>query len=450
MSSTANVLAVCLVFTASQGCLSPRNNGACSGDGCEQMPTFQGVLKPPADDDTSAAAMSAAGGVPVDPSSTSVSVMPSPVEQPPAAALDPLLEPPLTESELSELSDVDGLVVAEPWNGARSTLVTESKVMRSYLDWKRRFYRPCSDGSFYVLKTDVNLGDQVVSEGIGYGMLITVAVGDRSAFEGLWKHYRDRRNGNGLMNWRYDPCGGETGGNGASDADLDAAMGLVLADSRWGGYDEDARALIASIGTHETQTCNDGRTILKPGDAWGGCDDIVNPSYFSPGYYRRFADVESERAEFWNRFTQDTYSLLQSYQSQLNGLIPDWARADGSLVTDGRQVFGYEAVRGPWRVAIDYAWSGNDEARAFLVAMSENVDGRGGLATLADTDEFADKRNSAFLGTLSLPGIVGTQDKLDGYVRDWETYEKDDVWYYQATLRLLALLVAGGFFPVEY
>jgi endo-1,4-beta-D-glucanase Y len=363
---------------------------------------------------------------------------------------NPLLEPPLSAAERAELTGVEGLVKPQTWNALRATIVNEDKVLRAYINWKKEFYDTCDDGSSVILKTDINGSVAVVSESIAYGMLITIAVGDRPAFDGLWKHYKDRRNGNGVMNWRYDVCGGRTGDNGASDADYDAAMGLVLADSRWGGYNEDARAMIASVGLNETQICGDGRIVMKPGDTWGGCGDVLNPSYFSPGYYRRFANIQTERADFWNQFANDTYALFDQYQSQLDGLIPDWAGSDGNLFRDGREQFGYEAVRGPWRVAVDYAWSGNPDARAFLEAMAGNVDRAGGLADLADTESFADKRNSAFLGTLSLPGIVTNQQKLDSYVSDWETYEKDDVWYYQATLRLLALLVAGGFFPAEY
>jgi len=92
--------------------------------------------------------------------------------------------------------------------------------------------------------------------------------GQREVFDGLWKYYREHRNGNGVMNWRQSVCGGQTGGNGASDADLDSALGLVLADSRWGGYTDDAKNLIGAIGTNETQQCDNGQTILKPGGAF--------------------------------------------------------------------------------------------------------------------------------------------------------------------------------------
>jgi endo-1,4-beta-D-glucanase Y len=330
-------------------------------------------------------------------------------------------------------------------------LITETRVSRAYLNWKERFFKSCDDGSVYVLKNDYRGTEEVASEGIAYGMLLSVAIGDKPVFDGLWDYYQGRRNGNGVMNWLHAPCGGEIGGNGASDADLDAAMALLLADSRYGGYGEDARALIAAVGTHETQICGDGRIVLKPGDAWGGCDGTVNPSYFSPGYYRRFALVQTERADFWNQFTADTYAMLSRMQDQKAGLLPDWGFGNGDSEGGDRGIYGYEAVRAPWRILIDLAWSGAPEPRQFLARMSQTVDGRGGIAAMADDESFADKRNSAFLGSLSLSGSAISNAKLDSYVLEWETYETlDDQWYYQATLRVLFLMAAGGFFPVEY
>jgi len=70
---------------------------------------------------------------------------------------------------------------------------------------------------------------------------------------------------------------------------------------------------------------------------------------------------------------------------------------------------------------------------------------------MADADDFSDKRNSAFLGSLSLSGSAVDAQKLDTYVREWQAYDGlDDQWYYQATLRVLFLMAAGGFFPSSY
>jgi hypothetical protein len=100
---------------------------------------------------------------------------------------------------------------------------------------------------------------------------------------------------------------------------------------------------------------------------------------------------------------------------------------------------------------MDLGWSGSDQARSVLARISQTVDSRGGIAAMADDQSFQSKRNSAFLGSLSLSGAGVDQAKLDGYVAEWLAYEKlDDQWYYQATLRALFLMTVGGFFPASY
>jgi endo-1,4-beta-D-glucanase Y len=422
------------------GCLSPRAEGGSS----TETPPFVPPLAAPAPVPVSPP-VPVTGGGEMGPPVTSLET-PAPVADEP-----PRVEAPLSPAEQAELDGFDGLVLATDWKAPASPTVTETTVARAYLDWKARFFKSCADGSVYVLKDDYTGSEQVASEGIAYGMLLSIGIGDRTTFDGLWSYYRDHRNGNGLMNWRYDPCGGQTGDNGASDADLDAAMALVLADGRWGGYNGDAQALVTAIADHETQTCDDGDIVLKPGDAWGGCDGTVNPSYFSPAYYRRFALFQPDRADFWNQFTTDTYEMLRGMQDQVGGLLPDWGFGDGRAEGNERGQYGYEAVRAPWRIALDLAWSGSDEPRAVLARMSETIDARGGLTAMADDESFEDKRNSAFLGSLSLSGVAVSQEKFDGYVAEWKAYpELDDQWYYQASLRVLFLMVAGGYFPVTY
>jgi len=410
-----------------------------------------GSANPPASNPAPAQPSSAVGSPssmserPLSNVDTSALDMPKPADGPPVVA-------PLSAEEQAALAKFDGLVRAPDWKAPVASLISETLVQRAYLDWKSRFYKSCDNGTVYVLKDDYTGSKEVVSEGIGYGMLLSVAIGDREVFDGLWKYYGEHRNGNGVMNWRQAVCGGQTGGNGASDADLDSALGLLLADSRWGGYTDDARSLIAAIGTNETQQCDNGQTILKPGDQFGGCGNgTVNPSYFSPGHYRLFARLQTDRADFWNKLAGDTYTMLRGMQQAKDGLIPDWGFGDGRSESGDRGQFGYEAVRNPWRVSLDYAWSGNADAKGFLQRMSQTVDARGGIKAMADADDFEDKRNSAFLGSLSLSGTAVDAAKLDGYVREWLAYDSlDDRWYYQATLRVLFLMAGGGFFPASY
>jgi len=141
------------------------------------------------------------------------------LQMPKTEEMRPAVEAPLTPEEQAALAKFEGLRKAQPWNAPVAAQITETTVGRAYLDWKSRFYKSCSDGTVYVLKDDYTGSTEVVSEGIGYGMLLSVAIGDREVFDGLWKYYREHRNGNGVMNWRQSVCGGQTGGNGASDAE---------------------------------------------------------------------------------------------------------------------------------------------------------------------------------------------------------------------------------------
>ena len=90
---------------------------------------------------------------------------------------------------------------------------------------------------------------------------------------------------------------------------------------------------------------------------------LVNPSYFSPGTYRLLEQVAPDPR--WKRLRADTYELLDRLCRGLGGqagvgLIPDWCRVDAGGRAEpapGRDTdFGWEAVRLPWRVALDALW----------------------------------------------------------------------------------------------
>jgi endo-1,4-beta-D-glucanase Y len=273
-------------------------------------------------------------------------------------------------------------------------------------------------------------------------MLLAVNNDDRTLFDGLWKYYTDHVDPNGLMNWATGVCDppGNNNANAATDGDLDAAMALVAADARWGGYKSQAADLIGKIKQHETDSCM-GLNVLRPGDQFGGCSDQynmgkVNPSYFSPGYYRVFATVDTADKDFWIKLADDSYTLLGTYQGKMNGLVPDWANVDGTVQGN----YSYDACRTPWRVAVDYLWFCTPAAQTFLEKVSAYVDAQGGVASVPFD------KNSAFLGSFALSGMAVSQAKLDAYVGSWLSAKKDDTPYFQGTLRVLYLDTAAGAF----
>ena len=322
-----------------------------------------------------------------------------------------------------------------------------ARLAAEYQSWKTTYVRECTATSSAEVLMD---SGTVVSEGIGYGMLLSVANDDRALFDKLWKFYSDHVDVRGLMNWRVAPCDpvADNRANSATDGDLDAAMALVQANLRWGGsYAATAADLIGKIKQFETDSCN-GLNALRPGDRFGGCSDTnpgnagkVNPSYFAPGYYRVFATIDTANAAFWTKLAADSYTLLAQYQAAnqatMGGLVSEWGFVDGR--TDGSP-YGYNACRTPWRIATDYFWYCTPEARTFLENVSTYVDGHGGVSGVPFD------KNSAFLGAFALSAMPFGQGKLDGYVNSWLTTPMDDTPYFQATLRRLYLQLAAGQF----
>jgi endo-1,4-beta-D-glucanase Y len=307
-----------------------------------------------------------------------------------------------------------------------------------YTAWKTAYAVSCPNGSAAVVD-----GDAVLSQGIGYGMLLAAAMADQTLFDGLWKYYEDHLDGDGLMNLSTAQCEdpGDNNSGAATDADLDAAMALVQAAARWpsAGYLSQAQAQTGKIANLETDMCS-GRRVLRPGDTFGGCSDPtdprINPSYFAPGYYKVFSHYFTDQAATWTALADGSYQLYAIYQARMANLVPDWSGPDGS---DNGSSYSFEACRTPWRVAVDYGWSGDTRAKTFMENICTWVDAHGGLP------QAAQQQNSAFVGAFALAGAYD-QGKFDGYMASWLGAKLNDTPYFQGTLRVLYLLVAAGKF----
>jgi endo-1,4-beta-D-glucanase Y len=294
-------------------------------------------------------------------------------------------------------------------------------------------------------------GEESVSEGIGYGMLLTVAHGDRTEFDGLWSYYQDHSSG-GVMGWKASGCGSNTiDSNSASDADLDAAMALIQASCKWGGtYLAAAQTLIAAIKSNET--IEGGENFLKP--AKTGLDSCQNVSYASPGYYRAFAKKKPDQAAFWNKLASDSYTQLSRSANGATGLVPNWSNMQGGAGCAGKPSgdrYGYDAARTPWRVATDYVWNGTPAAKEWLGKLVTWVDGpAGGISTIGDLYQLngtkeGKNHNSTFTGAFALAGMSQSQAKADVYGTAFKSIS--DGAYFEESLRAVYMLLASGLFP---
>jgi endo-1,4-beta-D-glucanase Y len=293
---------------------------------------------------------------------------------------------------------------------------------------------------------------------------LAVRLDDRAVFVGLWAYYVANMNSQGVMDWQRGGCEGsqpsENSNNGATDAELDAAMALLMANCRWSdaSYLSDGQDLIGAIRQYETSTSG-GLNLLNPGSVFGGAD-CQNASYYAPAYYRVFAELETDQNErdFWLKLADDSYLLLDRMSHSTTGLVPNWADADGNTSPEGpsgcawydeAHIYGADAARTPWRIAVDYLWWGTPEAKAWLDPVTEwvlSID----LATAGrkyelDGTPWGEIDHSIItIGAWANAAMANDQATADAFTA--EAVAVDDHGYFRDSLKVLYLLVSAGMF----
>lgn len=256
--------------------------------------------------------------------------------------------------------------------------------------WQRYVKTNLEPGGGRVLDHQQN--DLTTSEGQSYALLRAVWQDDRPTFDRVWAFTRDSlaRPKDHLFAWKFGqrPDGtygvltDQGGQNTASDADTDIGLALVMAYGRWqqSSYLQQAKPIISDIWAQEVVQVA-GRPVLVSNDLEKTSPQvIVNPSYLAPYAYRVFARVDT--GHDWAALVTSSYDLIdRSLDAPLDrgssaGLAPNWVRLDratgaftslpGGLNTD----FGYDALRLPWRLALDYQWSREPRAKQTLERMS--------------------------------------------------------------------------------
>ena len=279
------------------------------------------------------------------------------------------------------------LVLASPGCGGerKATLADLDRVLQaSWRSYRQHFISP--EGRVVIPERD----GESISEGQAYALLRAVWAGDRNTFHQVYawtcKNLSRRAGpGDALLAWRWgrdkDGAWRVLDGNTATDGDLDYALALALAARRgWRpgpelpDYAEEARRVLAGILALETVSLPAGELLLTPGN-WHEERPpyLVNPSYFSPAAYRVFANIYPQPA--WLRLGDSAYALLACLVQGMGpqkgvGLFPDWCQVDDRgepHPAPGRDThFGCEAVRLPWRLALDSLWFQEERATRLL------------------------------------------------------------------------------------
>ncbi|MDD5573631.1 MAG: glycosyl hydrolase family 8 [Candidatus Omnitrophica bacterium] len=255
-------------------------------------------------------------------------------------------------------------------------------VEKTWKGYQERFIAP--DGCVMRLKERDS-----VSEGQAYALLRSVWMGDKPAFDRIYRwtesHLsRSGKRGDHLLAWRWKD-GEVVDWMPASDADIDYALALIFAARAWPsgapegleGYEQKALVVLNDILRLETYRTASGRLYLAPwilGEVPAGRGRYpVNPSYYSPAHFRIFYALTDDPR--WLELAETTYFVLDALAKNLGGqagagLFPDWCCVDDNdafeVLAQKSADFGWEAVRIPLRVVLDDLWFGSAAAEEIL------------------------------------------------------------------------------------
>lgn len=345
----------------------------------------------------------------------------------------------------------------------------DDAIAQAYTSWYQDYVVNCPDGTKKVHWDNEN---DVVSEGVAYGMIIAAYMGDKQFLDGLWGFYKKNSNGNGLMNWNLSGCSPQPNGGSATDADVDAAMALVVAAYQWPdattpyNYTAEANTIITAIKDHLVQEPNlPGPYQLLPGDSWGAAGNTCrNPGYIPMAYIKYWGTFVPAQQDFWQTTVANAnYDLLLSNIHPSTGLNSDWCSETGAPggCGDGGK-FGDDACRGPWRNGMDALWHGDSR----MVEVCTNIAGycatNGGPANApgdVNIDGSGTGNTSIIYRAMFGVGVMGmdpaqplannytAQSLVNAYYANvlaaTTTYDKG---YYPEIIRMISLMVMSGNF----
>lgn len=327
--------------------------------------------------------------------------------------------------------------------GFQSTKITSDHVKSWYDAWTTKYLQECNGN----VRPGVDPLSKSLVEAQGFAMVAAAYMGDKENFDKLYGYYQAKltSSGCGLMGWKQT-CDGWEDQGAATDGDIDVASGLVVANWQWpdDGYDVEAKTVLTTL-KKMIVDC-DGKLALYPGcsggSPWGGCNE-TDISYYSPAFFRYFAEVSGDAD--WSKLADDTHLIRDAAANATTGLVPDWQSVSGTAGAGSRKgYYSFDAIRAPYKQALDYLWNGNESAGAFSKKITTWAYGVG-VGSIKDGYQLngtpeGSSHNLAVVGSLAVAAMANSQEVLDAFVEE-SIKLRDDYWYsgYLGNLYLLAM-----------
>ncbi|HEY0794820.1 MAG TPA: glycosyl hydrolase family 8 [Acidisarcina sp.] len=332
----------------------------------------------------------------------------------------------------------------------------------------------------------------VRTEGMSYGMMITVQLGKKAEFDALWNWAKTymyisdpKHPAFGYFSWSCGTDGAAKEETPAPDGEEYFAMALLFAGNRWPGghgiydYHAEAERLLTAMRHREVIS---GPTKFGPRTVGPEVDEasaeilfvpsvmphpFTDPSYHLPAFYELWARWgPAEDRAFWARAAAASRDLFVKAANPETGLAPAYSNFDGTpheTRFPQATAFGYDA----WRVAsnwsVDWSWwrkdarerELSDHIQRFFLAQGLNsygpvytIDGKLLGATPGLTPE---GHPTGLVGTNAVAGLAAADRARAKLFTDalWNVpVPSGGSRYYDGMLYLMSLMHAGGEFRI--
>ncbi len=344
-------------------------------------------------------------------------------------------------------------------------------------DDEKTVYYEVGDSMGIIVDTGSN---DVRTEGMSYGMMISLQLGKREVFDRLWRWaktymaYPADSPWDGYFCWQCDLDGKQIGQSNASDGEIYFVTSLFLAAEKWGApqYAAEANGILHKITSKDGKATGvynlfDDSTRLVTFVPNEEVHWYSDPSYCLPAFLDLWADKADGKNDFWREAADKARWLLRASSDSITGLFPDYCLFDGkpyrrpnfNYNTDRYQ---YDAIRCPMNVGMDYYLTGKDrqQQRVMMRRILQffKKDGfKGGQFNLdgsEPTDSYTEGMAGAnAVGAFALADSDNEEDRelAREYVeRLWNVQPPTGKWrYYTGMVYFLSMLHVSGRFMVK-
>jgi len=331
--------------------------------------------------------------------------------------------------------------------------------------------------------TDWNNHD-VRTEGMSYGMMISVQIDKKAEFDALWNwaktymYISDPKHPSyGYFSWSCKTDGSPNEETAAPDGEEYFVMSLYFAAHRWGNgtgiynYQAQADELLHTMRHRVKMT---GPTKFGPRTVANEVDEdtkmirfvpgvergnFTDPSYHLPAFYELWARWgPAEDRAFWAEAATASRAFFLKTTNPQTGLAPAYANFDGTPhATKFPQstIFGYDSWRTASNWSVDWSWwrkapqeqQLSDRIQAFFRAQ--------GLSTYSDLYTLDGKsvlnhHSPGLVATNAVASLAATDPNSKEFVQAlWDTpIPSGQGRYYDGMLYLLSFLHCSGEFRI--